>query len=189
MIGPEMKEIVGDARAHMNKSLEHLAAELKSVRAGRANPSMLDNIMVDYYGSMTPLNQVASVSAPSPDLLLIQVWDKSAVGNVEKAILAANLGMNPSNDGELIRIPIPPLSEERRHDLVKFAKTRGEDVKVSIRNVRRAARDEIKRLQKDEHLPEDMRFEAEERIEELTHEFIEAVDRALEKKEAEILEV
>jgi ribosome recycling factor len=189
MIGPEMKEIVSDAKAHMNKSLEHLASELRSIRAGRATPSMLDTVLVEYYGSMTPLNQVASVSAPSPDMLLVQAWDKTAVANIERAIISGNLGLNPSNDGELIRIPVPPLSEERRHDLVKVARTRGEEVKVSIRNVRRAARDEIKRLEKDEHLPEDMRFEAEERIEELTQEFIEAVDKALDKKEAEILEV
>ena len=189
MIGPEMKHIVADTKAQMNKSLEHLAAELKAIRAGRATPSMLDNIFVEYYGSMTPLNQVASVSAPSPDMLLVQAWDRTAVASIEKAVLAANLGLNPSNDGELIRIPVPPLSEERRHDLVKATKTRGEEIKVSLRNVRRAARDEIKRIQKDEHLPEDMRFEAEERIEEMIHEYIEAVDKALSKKEIEIMEV
>ena len=184
-----MKEIVADAKAQMNKSLEHLAGELKAIRAGRASPTMLDTVLVEYYGSMTPLNQVASVSAPSPDMLLVQVWDKSAVSSIERGILTANLGLNPSNDGELIRIPVPPLSEERRHDLVKVAKTRGEDVKVSIRNVRRSARDEMKRKQKDEHLSEDMLFEAEQQLDDLTHEFIEAVDKALEKKEAEILEV
>lgn len=189
MIGPEMKHILSDTKSQMNKSLEHLAAELRSIRAGRASPSMLENVLVDYYGSSTPLNQIASVSAPSPDMLLVQPWDKSAVQNIERGIIAANIGLNPSNDGDLIRLPVPPLSEERRHDLVKVAKNRGEDVKVSIRNVRRSARDEIKRIQKDEHLPEDMRFEAEERIEELTHEYIEAVDKALEKKEAEIMEV
>ncbi|MGA7303304.1 MAG: ribosome recycling factor [Rhodothermales bacterium] len=189
MIGLEMKEIVADTKEQMNKSLEHLAGELKAIRAGRATPSMLDTVLVEYYGSMTPLNQVASVSAPSPDLLLVQVWDKSAVSSIERGIMAANIGLNPSNDGELIRIPVPPLSEERRHDLVKVAKNRGEEVKVSLRNVRRSARDEIKRIQKDQSLPEDMRFEAEERVEKLTHEFIEAVDHALEKKEIEILEV
>ena len=184
-----MKELVAEAKAQMKKSLEHLAGELKAIRAGRASPTMLDTVLVEYYGSMTPLNQVASVSAPSPDMLLVQVWDKSAVSSIERGILTANLGLNPSNDGELIRIPVPPLSEERRHDLVKVAKTRGEDVKVSIRNVRRSARDEMKRKQKDEHLSEDMLFEAEQQLDDLTHEFIEAVDKALEKKEAEILEV
>lgn len=189
MIGPEMKHILSDAKEQMNKSLDHLAAELRSIRAGRATPSMLDNVLVEYYGSTTPLNQIASVSAPSPDMLLVQAWDKSAVQNIERGIIAANIGLNPSNDGELIRIPVPPLSEERRQNLAKVAKSRGEDVKISIRNIRRSARDEIKRVEKDEHLPEDMRFEAEERIEEMTHEFIEAVDKALEKKEAEIMEV
>lgn len=189
MIGQELKHVVDDAQSQMNKSLEHLAVELRAIRAGRANPSMLDTIMVEYYGSMTPLNQVASVSAPSPDLLLVQAWDKTAVSNIERSIMSSNLGLNPSNDGELIRIPVPPLSEERRHDLVKAAKSRGEEVKVSIRNVRRAARDEIKRRQKDEHLPEDMRYESEERLDKVTHDFIEAVDKALEHKEVEILEV
>jgi ribosome recycling factor len=119
----------------------------------------------------------------------VQPWDKSVVGDVEKAIMAANLGLNPSNDGQMIRIPVPPLSEERRHELVKAARYRGEEVKTSIRNVRRHFRDTIKKAQKDENLPEDMLFEGEERLDELTHEFTEAVDNALDKKEAEILEV
>ena len=189
MIDAHIKDVIGEARDQMNKSLEHLAHELNAIRAGRATPSMLDNIHVDYYGSSTPLNQVASVSSPSPDLLVVQPWDKKVTGDVERAIIAANLGLNPSNDGDIIRIPVPPLSEERRKDLVKAARTRGEDVKVSIRNVRRHARDEIKKTQKGENLPEDMRFEGEERLEELTHEFTEAVDKILDRKEAEILEV
>jgi ribosome recycling factor len=150
---------------------------------------MLDNVNVEYYGSSTPLNQVAGVSSPSPDLLVVQPWDKKSTGDIERAIIAANLGLNPSNDGDIIRIPVPPLSEERRKDLVKAARQRGEDVKVSIRNVRRHARDVLKKTQKDENLPEDMRFEGEDRLEELTHEFTEAVDKILDRKETEILEV
>jgi len=189
MIAEEIELIIEDTRSQMKKSLEHLAHELNAIRAGRATPSMLDNVHVEYYGSSTPLNQVAGISSPSPDLLIVQAWDKSVTADIERAIIAANLGLNPSNDGEMIRIPVPPLSEERRHDLVKAARHRGEDVKVSLRNVRRHARDEIKKTQKDENLPEDMRFEAEEQIEEMIHHFIETVDKALDKKEAEILEV
>jgi ribosome recycling factor len=189
MIAEEIQFVLDDARAQMKKSLEHLSHELNSIRAGRATPSMLDNIMVDYYGSSTPLNQVASVNSPSPDLLIVQAWDKSVTGDIERAIIAGNLGLNPSNDGDMIRIPVPPLSEERRRDLVKTCRHRGEDVKVSIRNIRRHARDVVKRVQKDEKLPEDMRFEGEEQLEVMTHEFTEVVDKALDRKEVEILEV
>ena len=189
MIAEEIQLVIEDARAQMMKSLEHLGHEFSSIRAGRATPSMLDNIMVEYYGSSTPLNQVAGINSPSPDLLIVQAWDKSVTAEIERAIISANLGLNPSNDGEMIRIPVPPLSEERRHELVKAAGHRGEEVKVSIRNIRRQARDLVKHTQKDENLPEDMRYEGEERLEELTHECTEAVDKALDRKEAEILEV
>ncbi len=189
MIAEEIQLVLEDTRDHMKRSLEHLANELNSIRAGRATPSMLDNIMVEYYGSSTPLNQVASVSSPSPDLLVVQAWDKSVAADIERAIISANLGLNPSNDGDMIRIPVPPLSEERRMDLVKTARNRGEESKVSIRNVRRHAREEIKRTQTDANLPEDMRYEAEEKLEELTHEFTGAIDKVLDRKEAEILEV
>lgn len=189
MIAEEIQAVLEDARAQMKKSLEHLSQELNSIRAGRATPSMLDNIVVEYYGSSTPLNQVAGISSPSPDLLIVQAWDKSVTAEIERAIVSANLGLNPSNDGEMIRIPVPPLSEERRRDLAKTVRHRGEEAKVSIRNVRRHARDVIKRTQKDENLPEDMRFEADEQLEEMTHDFTNAIDKALDRKEAEILEV
>lgn len=189
MLADEIKVVLDDTRAQMKKSLDHLSTELMAVRAGRAAPAMLDNVMVPYYGSSTPLNQVASVSSPSPDLLLIQAWDKSVMGDIERAIIAANLGLNPSNDGQMIRIPVPPLSEERRKDLVKTARGRGEEAKVSIRNVRRHARDVIKRTQKDDKLPEDMRFEADQTLEDLTQKYIAIIDKALDRKEVEILEV
>ncbi|HEX7071291.1 MAG TPA: ribosome recycling factor, partial [Rhodothermales bacterium] len=135
--------LLDDAEEHMKKTLEHLRTELNTIRAGRATPAMLETVRVEFYGSVMPLNQLASISAPQPDLLVVQAWDRSATGAIEKAIIAANLGMNPSNDGTLIRIPVPPPSEERRRELVKGAKTRGEEAKVAIRNIRRTTKDDI----------------------------------------------
>ena len=181
--------ILDDAEEHMGKTLEHLRTELNTFRAGRANPAMLETVRVDYYGSVMPLNQLASVSAPQHDLLVIQPWDKAATSAIERAIIASNLGMNPSNDGSLIRIPVPPPSEERRKDLVKGARVRGEEAKIAIRNIRRTAKDDIKSIQQSEHLSEDLRFAAEERLQELTDAHVNRIDSMLEHKEAEIMEV
>jgi ribosome recycling factor len=189
MIAEELQNILDEAELAMEASLEHLTNELNAIRAGRAAPRMLDTVRVEYYGTQTPLNQVASVSAPSHDLLLVQPWDKSVLADVERAIISANLGLNPSNDGEVIRIPVPPLSGERRQELVKATRTRGEEAKVSIRNARRHARDVLKSTAKDHSLPEDMRFECEEDLQELTKQFEDKVDHALSHKEEEILEV
>ena len=189
MLDEEFQLILDDAQEHMDKSLDHLRQELNAIRAGRATPSMLENVRVDYYGSSTPLNQMASVSAPQPDLLVIQPWDRGALGEIERAIQAANMGLNPSNDGGMIRIPVPPLSEERRRDLVKTAKSKGEDAKVSVRNVRRHAKDQIKKTQEEESLSEDNRYRAEERLQEMTDAHVKKVDAILERKEAEIMEV
>lgn len=189
MIHESLQLVIDEARDHMDKSIEHLRAELRTIRAGRASPAMLEGVRVDYYGSVTPLSQMASVSAPQPDLIVVQPWDRSVLSEVEKAIQSANLGLNPSNDGSVIRLPVPPLSEERRVELVKGARTRGEDTKVSIRNVRRHAKDQVKQMQKDENLPEDMRYEAEEELQRLTDEYSEKVDSLLDHKEAEIMEV
>lgn len=189
MIDPSIQLILDDAEEHMQKSLEWLHSELNTIRAGRASPAMVENVRVDYYGSQTPLNQMASVNAPQPDLLIIQPWDRSALNAIEKAIQSANLGLNPSNDGTLIRIPVPPPSEERRRDLVKSAKSRGEESRIAIRNVRRTAKDQIKSTQQDESLSEDMRYEAEETLQTLTDRYIEKVDALLERKEGEIMEV
>lgn len=189
MLDEELELILEDAKDHMDKTLKHLAAELNTIRAGRASPAMLENIRVDYYGSQTPLNQMASVSAPQPDLLVVQAWDRSALGAIEKAIQSENLGLNPSNDGTIIRIPVPPLSEERRKDLVKGARKRGEDDKVAIRNIRRHAKDHIKSTQESEHLSEDMRYRAEDRLQEMTNEYIGKIDQMLTRKEEEIMEV
>ncbi len=189
MLDEMIQLILEDAKDRMEKAFEHLRTELSSIRAGRATPSMLENIKVDYYGSITPLNQMASVSAPQADLLIIQPWDSSALNDIEKAILAANIGVNPSNDGALIRVPIPPLSEERRRDLAKTAKSRGEDGRVSIRNIRRHLKDEIKSIQQSENLPEDMRYEGEAQLQKLTDDFTKKVDDYLDRKEKEIMEV
>jgi len=189
MLHESLKMVLDEARDHMDKSVEHLRSDLRSIRAGRASPAMLETVKVDYYGTHTPLAQMASISAPQPDLILVQPWDSSVLNAVEKAIQAANLGLNPSNDGNFIRLPVPPLSEERRRDLVKGARTRGEDAKIAIRNVRRHSKDHIKDMSKEEGLPEDMRFEAEDDLQKMTDDYIRKVDSLLEHKEAEIMEV
>ena len=189
MIDQHLRDLLADARAHMHKSLEHLALELSHIRAGRANPAMVEDVRVDAYGSMMPLNQVASVSAPQSDLIVIQPWDKGQLAAIERAIQAANIGLNPTNDGQLIRIAIPPLTEERRRELAKQAKSKGEDAKVAIRNVRKDAKNHIQKLQNEENLPEDMRYESEDRLQKLTDEHTDKVDQMLAKKESEIMAV
>ena len=189
MIDENIQLLLDEAEASMQKSLEHLRSELNTIRAGRATPAMLEGVRVDYYGSQTPLNQMASVGAPQADLLVVQPWDRSALSAIEKAINSANLGLNPSNDGTLIRIPVPPPSEERRKELAKTARARGEEAKISVRNVRRSAKDEIKSVQQEENLPEDMRYEGEENLQKLTDRYIETIDSLLDRKEAEIMEV
>ena len=189
MISELLQKIIDSAQESMEKSLEHLGTSLNTVRAGRATPAMVENVNVEYYGSSTPLSQVASVSAPQPDMLIVQPWDKTALNDIEKAITAANLGLNPGNDGDFIRIPVPPLSEDRRKDLVKAAKSMGEEAKVAIRNVRRQAKDDIKKVQKEESLPEDQRFEGEEQLQKITDSNIDRIDKALDRKEKDIMEV
>jgi|SRR5690554_1396042 ribosome recycling factor len=189
MFDDSIQLLLDEAEEHMQKSLDHLRSEFNTIRAGRATPAMLDTVRVEYYGSMMPLNQVASVAAPQPDLLVVQPWDRGALGPIEKAIIAANLGMNPSNDGQLIRIPIPPPSEERRRELAKSARSKSEDAKIAVRNVRRNTKDQIKAVQQEQHLSEDMRFEAEEHLQKLTDSYIAKIDQMLARKEEEIMEV
>ena len=189
MLDAPFTKILDEARGHMQKSLDHLATDLGHIRAGRANAAMLDGVRVEAYGNHMPINQVASVSAPSPDLLVVQPWDRSTLKAVERGIQEANLGFNPSNDGVMIRISVPPLTEERRRELAKSARAKGEDAKVAIRNVRRDAKDHIKRAFESNHLPEDMRFEAEERLQKLTDEFVGKIDGLLDRKEQEIMAV
>lgn len=180
--------ILDVASEKMGKAIEHLDREIGKVRAGKANPKMLDGIMVDYYGTMTPLVQVANINTPDPRTIAIQPWDRKMIPIIEKAIMAANLGMNPDNNGEIVRINVPPLTEERRKDLVKQVKKIGEETKVAIRNIRRDAIEDLKKLKKD-GLPEDMEKDAEENAQKLTDKNIKKVDELLEKKEKDILTV
>lgn len=184
----EVKKIIDEANAHMNKAIAHLEAELTKIRAGRANPSMLEGIHVDYYGTRTPLNQVANVTTPDPKTIVIQPWDKSTLALIEKAILAANLGFTPVNDGNVVRINMPALTEERRKELVKRTKTEGENAKISVRNFRRDANEKIKKDIK-EHLPEDVAKDAEHKIQQMTDSYIQTIDKHLAVKEKEIMTV
>ncbi len=173
----------------MEKSISVLKEELQSVRAGRANPALLDRIEVNYYGSPTPLKQIASVSAPEPRLLVIQPYDATAIADIEKSIIQSDLGINPSNDGKLIRLAIPMLTEERRKKLQKVVKKMGEEIKVAIRNERREANDKLKKMQKSNELTEDDLKRAEEKVQKMTDSHIKQVDEMISQKEAEILEV
>lgn len=182
------KTAVVAAKDKMQRAVDYLETELQAVRAGKANPAMLNNISVDYYGTMTPLSQVSSVSSPDARTILIQPWEKNMIGPIEKAILAANIGFNPQNNGETVRISVPPLTEERRKDLVKQSKQEGETAKVSIRNTRRDTIETIKKMQKD-GLSEDLVKDFEAEVQKITDEFNKKVDAILEKKEKEIMTV
>jgi ribosome recycling factor len=184
----ELNKVLGQMQEQMQRAISHLEAELVKVRAGKANPSMLDSIFVDYYGNNTPLNQVANVNTLDARTLVIQPWEKAMIKPIEKAIIDANLGFAPQNDGQIVRINVPPLSEERRKDLVKKAKAEGENAKVSIRNLRREGNEQIKKIQKT-GIPEDLAKDAENRIQKMTDDFIVKVDKHLESKEKEIMTV
>ena len=184
----EIKKIIDDTNAQMHKAIAHLETELAKIRAGRANPAMLEGIHVDYYGTRTPLNQVANVTTPDPKTIVIQPWDKSTLQLIEKAIMAANLGFTPVNDGNVVRINMPALTEERRKELVKRSKTEGENAKISVRNFRREANEKIKKDIK-EHLPEDVAKDAENKIQQMTDSYIQTVDKHLAVKEKEIMTV
>ncbi|KXZ39802.1 ribosome recycling factor [Alkalithermobacter thermoalcaliphilus JW-YL-7 = DSM 7308] len=173
----------------MQKTISVLKEELSVIRAGRANPTMLDRVVVDYYGSATPLKQLATVSAPEPRTLIVQPWDMSALNNIEKAIQNADLGFNPTNDGKVIRIVIPQLTEERRKDLLKVVNKTGESAKVALRNERRDANDKLKKMQKDGELTEDDLKKAQDEVQKITDKHIKLVDEMLEKKSKEIMEV
>jgi ribosome recycling factor len=184
----EVQLYLDDAKDKMNKALSHLENELAKIRAGKANPNMLQGIMVDYYGSKMPLNQVSNINTTDARTLVIQPWEKNMIDPIEKAIFAANIGLTPVNSGDMIRINIPPLSEERRHVLVKQSKHEGENAKVSIRNTRREAIEEIKKLQK-EGVPEDEIKKAEDEMQKQTDNFSKKVDEILHRKETEIMAV
>lgn len=184
-----IEDIKKDAEARMSKSIDSLKTNLNKVRTGRAHPSLLDNISVDYYGSDTPLNQVGNVTVPDARTLAITVFDKSMIGAVEKAILASDLGLNPSSQGTLIRIPLPPLTEERRKDLVKVVKGEGENGKIAIRNIRRDANSDVKSLNKEKEISDDEMHQAEDEIQKITDKFVKQVDQLLVEKEAELMEI
>lgn len=184
-----LDEIYADAEERMKKAVAAYQRELSSLRAGRATPSLLDRIEVDYYGISTPLNQLAGVTAPEPRLLVVQPWDKQSLPEVEKAIMKSDLGLTPSNDGNVIRLTIPELTEERRKDLVKFVKKKAEEGRVAIRNIRRDANDSIKQLEKESEISEDESKRAQNEIQELTDERIKEVEQVLEAKEKEVMEV
>ncbi|MCK5068429.1 MAG: ribosome recycling factor [Bacteroidales bacterium] len=176
------------ARENMEKSVEHLDNELIRIRAGKANVHILDGVMVDYYGTPTPLNQVSNISTPDAKTIMIQPWEKSMIDPLEKALMQSNVGITPSNNGEVIRLIIPQLTEERRRELVKKVKTEGENARVSLRNSRREANDEYKQMQKD-GLSEDETKTAEDLIQKLTDEFTEKVEKIVESKEEDIMTI
>ncbi|MFU8795221.1 MAG: ribosome recycling factor [Dethiobacteria bacterium] len=178
-----------ETEERMDKVIAAFQRELATLRAGRATPSLLDRIEVDYYGTATPLNQLAGVSAPEPRLLVIQPWDKQSLGEIEKAILKSDLGLTPNNDGNVIRLAIPQLTEERRKELVKFVRKKAEESKVSIRNIRRDSNDEVKQLEKSSDITKDDRRRGQDQIQEITDKKITEIDEILERKEKEMMEV
>ncbi len=184
-----MNAIIKDAKSRMDKSIEAFRDEISKIRTGKATTALLDGIKVDYYGTLTPLNQVGNVTVLDAHALSVTPWDKNMVGAIDKAILSADLGLNPVSDGTNIRIPIPPLTEERRKDMVKLVKKIGEDYKIAIRNVRRDANDHLKKAEKDKELSEDLRHDAEEEIQELTNDHTKLIDDIIKHKETEIMEV
>ena len=184
-----MEEIQNRLRAESDKTVEAIRNELAHIRTGRATTQLLDGIRVDYYGSQVPLQQVATVNVPEPRLITVQPWEKNLVAEITKAIQKSELGLNPASDGNIIRLPIPPLTEERRRDLVKLVKKIGEEGKVSMRNHRRDANDALKKREKAKEITEDQLRKGTERVQELTDEYIRKIDELIEKKDAEVMEV
>lgn len=182
-------QVIDTAVEKMKKTTNVYQDDLRALRAGRANPQLLERIVVDYYGVATPLTQMGNISAPEPRMLLINVWDQKAIPLVEKAILKSDLGLNPTNDGKLIRLVVPELNEERRRELTKVVRKGAEDAKVAIRSIRRDAMDQFKKLEKDSRITEDDRAKAEKKMQEKTDEAIKGIDALAAKKEKEIMEV
>lgn len=180
---------INEWESRMQKAVDQLRSELVGVRAGRAAPALVEKISVEYYGANTPINQLASINVPEPRLLIIQPWDKSVIASIERAILKSDLGLNPSNDGIVIRIAFPQLTEERRKELVKYVKKKTEEAKVVVRNIRRDANDYLKKAEKQGDMPEDEKDRTQEQVQKLTDRYIEKLDEVLAAKETEILEV
>ena len=182
-----INELFSSTKERMNKVIDHYSSEISVIRTGRATTSMLDSIKIDYYGSPTPLNNISNISSPSPDLIIIQPFDPSSLEMIEKSIAVSDLGMNPNNDGNLIRLNVPPLTEERRNELVKLVHKYIEDAKIAIRNIRRDANESFKKIEKDGELSEDNLKRALENIQELTNEYISKLEKIQEAKEKDIL--
>ena len=182
-----INELFSSTKERMNKVIDHYSSEISVIRTGRATTSMLDSIKIDYYGSPTPLNNISNISSPSPDLIIIQPFDPSSLEMIEKSIAISDLGMNPNNDGNLIRLNVPPLTEERRNELVKLVHKYIEDAKIAIRNIRRDANESFKKIEKDGELSEDNLKRALENIQELTNEYISKLEKIQEAKEKDIL--
>ena len=183
------KEVVKETRPRMEHAIEDARRKLATVRTGRASITLLDTVTVDYYGTVTPLNQMASVHAPEPQMLTVQPWDPTQLGSVEKAIRSADLGLNPSNDGKLVRIPIPPLTEERRRQLAKQVHEMAEEHRTAIRNIRRDANDKLKKMLKDKTISEDAERDALDEVQNLTDLYISKIDELSKSKEHDILSV
>jgi ribosome recycling factor len=184
-----LDDVYADAQDRMQKALENLEQEYRRLRTGRASVSLVDGIRVEYYGTPTPLSQLATLTVPEPRTIMIQPWDQSVIGDVEKAILKSELGLTPNNDGKIIRISIPPLTQERRKDLVKVIKKKAEETKVAMRNIRRDANEMLKDLRKEKTISEDEQFKGQDETQKITDEFIKKVDGVYAVKEKEILEI
>ena len=180
--------VYDEARELMGKTVDALKNEYKKIRTGRASLALFEGIRVDYYGTLTPLNQMASLSIPESRLVVIQPWDQSVIGAIEKEILKSELGLTPVNDGKIIRVPIPPLTEERRKELVRLVRKTAEEHKVSVRNIRRDTNELLKGLKKDGEVSEDDFFKAQDQVQEITNEYVKLVDQTCQEKEKEILE-
>ncbi|HWP98617.1 MAG TPA: ribosome recycling factor [Syntrophomonadaceae bacterium] len=184
-----IKDMINDTENRMKKTIEHLTQDLASLRAGRANPAMVDRVVVNYYGQPTPLNQLANIAVPEPRLLVIQPWDKSSIADIEKAIMKSDLGINPSNDGNVIRLAIPQLTEDRRKEIVKTVKKRGEEAKVAVRNIRREQNDLMKSSEKEKLISEDEGKKGMDEVQKITDRYIKDVDAIITAKEKDIMEV
>lgn len=182
-------QVLNDSKTRMKKASELLRIELSKMRTGRASLSILDDIKVDYYGSPTPLNQVATLNTPDPRLITIQPWEAKIISDIEKAIQKSGIGLNPANDGKIIRLPIPPLTEDRRKELVRVIKKHGEEAKVAVRNVRRDANEHLKKMEKDEHVSEDEVKKTQDNVQKATDEYIKEIDEIVAHKEKEIMTV
>jgi ribosome recycling factor len=183
------KDVIRDMKAHMDKTVEALRREYQKVRTGRANLGLLDDIRVDYYGTPSPLSQVATLAVPEPRTITLQPWEAKTIPAIEKAIMNANLGLTPANDGKVIRLNLPALTEERRKDIVKQLKKLAEDAKVAVRNIRRDANDELKKLEKEKKISEDDLKRSEKEVQDVTNNYVAKLDEVLAHKEKEVMEV